>query len=46
MIQTLVGIQEDINNEPIKIGIIIQSIFSYLITAHILIFGHLYIRQI
>ena len=40
------GEVEEINNDHIKIGMIIQSIFSYLITAHIIIIGHLYIQKI
>lgn len=46
MIQTLVGIQQEPTSNTVKSGMILQSIISYFITAHIIIFGHTYIKNI
>ena len=46
MIQTLVGIQQEPAAGIVKSAMIIQSIISYLITAHIIIFGHTYVKNI
>lgn len=46
MIQTLVGIQIEPTSRIVKFAMILQSIISYLITAHIIIFGHTYIKNI
>jgi hypothetical protein len=46
MIQTLVGIQNEPTLDIVKFFMIIQSIISYFITAHIIIFGHQYIKKI
>jgi len=46
MIQTLVGIQKEPNSGIVKLGMIFQSLISYLITAHIIIFSHVYVKSI
>lgn len=46
MIQTLVGIQNEPVARIVKFGMIFQSLISYLITAHIIIFSHVYIKSI
>ena len=46
MIQTLVGIQNQPHSRIVKIAMIIQSLISYLITAHIIIFSRVYVNSI
>jgi ATP/ADP translocase len=46
MIQTLVGIQNEPASRITKFSMIFQSLISYLITAHIIIFSHVYIKSI
>ena len=46
MIQTLVGIQNEPHSRIVKFGMIFQSLISYLITAHIIIFSQVYIKSI
>jgi len=46
MIQTLVGIQTEPTNNVEKIAMTVQSIISYLITAHIIFSAHQYIKKI
>jgi hypothetical protein len=46
MIQTLVGIQKEPNARIVKLGMIFQSLISYFITAHIIIFSHVYVKSI
>lgn len=46
MIQTLVGIQTEPTNNTEKIAMTLQSIISYLITAHIIFSAHQYIKKI
>ena len=46
MIQTLVGVQIEPHSKIVKIAMIIQSLISYLITAHIIIFSQVYIKSI
>jgi uncharacterized membrane protein len=45
MIQTLVGVQDDPESSYEKTAMILQSIISYLLTAHIIIFSHEYISK-
>jgi hypothetical protein len=46
MIQTLVGIQTEPHSRFVKFSMIFQSLISYLITAHIIIFSQVYIKSI
>ena len=46
MIQTLVGMQNEPHSRIVKIAMIIQSLISYLITAHIIIFSRVYVKTI
>lgn len=46
MIQTLVGVQDEPDSKGEKFAMIIQSLISYLITAHVIIFSHQYIESL
>lgn len=46
MIQTLVGVQDEPESKGEKFTMIIQSLISYLITAHVIIFAHQYIEKL
>lgn len=46
MIQTLVGVQDEPDSRGEKFAMIVQSLISYLITAHVIIFAHQYVEKL
>ncbi len=46
MIQTLVGVQDEPDSKGEKFTMIVQSLISYLITAHVIIFAHQYVEKL